>query len=288
MERAIKFILINIGFAEHHADWNYKEVVSPFTRIYLPIAGRAKVHLPSGSYDVEAGYLYIIPAYCMHHYECDGDFSLYYIHLYEEEDNHLSIGENYNFEHKIPATQIDNILVKHLLECNPNKSLRSYNPKLYNNHSTFIGDISVTTHEAPHMQMETESILKILISHFVKYAKPKNDRLDDRIAKTLLYIRSNLANPIEVTELAKLSCVSVEYFTRKFTSQIGEPPIKYIQTKRIQRAQLLLMVKDMHIKDIAYAVGFNDASYFNRIFRKYVGCTPLEYRKQIISDENPR
>ncbi|MFI3281060.1 MAG: AraC family transcriptional regulator [Rikenellaceae bacterium] len=281
MESTIKFILINIGYAEHHADWNYQQVVSPFTRIYLPVAGRAKVHMPNGSYDVEPGYLYIIPAYCMHHYQCDSDFSLYYIHLYEEEDNHLTIGENYNFEHKIPATEIDNVVVKHLLACNPDKSLRSYNPQFYDNHTTFIGDISISTHDAPHLQMETESILRLLISHFVKYAKPKNEKLDDRIAKTLLYIRSNLANPIEVADLAKLSCVSVEYFTRKFTSQIGESPIKYIQTKRMQRAQLLLMVNTTHIKDVAYAVGFNDVSYFNRVFKKTVGCTPQEYRRQI-------
>ncbi len=71
MEKMLKFILVNIGYAEHHSDWNYKEVVSPFTRIYLPVEGRAKIHLPRGSYECELGYLYIIPAYCMHHYECD-------------------------------------------------------------------------------------------------------------------------------------------------------------------------------------------------------------------------
>lgn len=286
MENAIKFILINIGFAEHHADWNFKQVVSPFTRIYLPHKGRAKIHLPDGSYDVEPGYLYIIPAYCMHHYECDSDFSLYYIHLYEEEDNHLSIGENYNFEHKIPALPIDKILVRHLLKCNPGKNLKNYNPQFYNNHSTFIGNISISTHESTHKKMETESILRLLISHFIKYAKPKNKRLDNRIAKSLLYIRSNLAKPIEVTELASLTNISVEHFTRKFTNEIGEPPIKYIQTKRIQRAQLLLMVGATHIKDIAYAVGFNDVSYFNRVFKKFTGCTPQLYRQQILPMDN--
>ncbi len=278
MESSIKFILTNVGYAEHHADWNYKQVVSPFTRIYLPVEGRAKIHLPNGSYDVEAGYLYIIPAYYMHHYECDSDFSLYYIHLYEEEGKELTIGENYNFEHKIPALPIDTMLIQHLLEINPDKSLKSYNPQFYDNHSTLIGDISHSTHEQVYLQMETESILQLLISHFVRYAKPKNEALDDRIAKSLLYIRSNLANPLEVADLAKRSCVSIEYFTRFFTSQIGEPPIKYIQNKRIQRAQLLLMINSTHIKDIAYATGFNDVSYFNRVFKKIVGYTPLEYR----------
>ncbi|MFI3318766.1 MAG: AraC family transcriptional regulator [Rikenellaceae bacterium] len=277
------FILVNIGYAEHHADWNYRQVVSPFTRIYLPVDGRAKIHLPDGSYEVGSGYLYIIPAYCMHHYECDGDFSLYYIHLYEDDGGELSIGENYNFQHKIPALALDEILVKHLHELNPNKSLRNYNPQTYDNHTTFIGDLSSSTHDAPHLQMESESILKILISHFLKYATAKNEQLDDRIAKSLLYIRSNLDRPIEVCELAELCCVSVEYFIRKFTKQIGISPIKYIQTKRVQRAQLMMMVGGSHIKDIAYGVGFNDVSYFNRVFRKATGCTPQEYRRNVLT-----
>ncbi len=276
----IKFILTNIGYAEHHADWNYKGVVSPFTRIYLPIEGRAKIHLPRGrSYDVEPGYLYIIPAYCMHHYECDSDFSLYYIHFYEEHKRHLSIGENYTFMNKIPSTSIDRILVEHLLELNPGKRLRSYNPQFYNNHSTFIGDISISTHDAPEVQMESESVIKILISHFLRYAKPKNKNLDDRISKALLYIRSNLSQSIEVVKLAEMSCLSVEYFTRMFTREIGVSPMQYILNKRIERAQLLMMIDSSHIKDVAYIVGFNDVSYFNRVFRKLVGSTPQEYRR---------
>ena len=283
MEGGIKFILTNIGFAEHHADWNYKQVVSPFTRIYMPVSGSAMIHLPSGSYEVEAGYLYIIPAYCMHHYECNGDLSLYYIHLYEQETEYLTIGENYDFKHKIPCSSFDRVLIRELLSSHPRKSLSNYNPQFYNNQSSFIGDVLISTHDAQHIKMESDSILRILISHFVRHAIPKNESLDDRVASALLYIRSNLARPLEVTELAKLSCVSKEHFTRKFTEQIGESPMQYILNKRIQRAQILLMINTNHIKDVAYAVGFNDVSYFNRIFKKNVGCTPKEYRRMIVT-----
>ncbi len=277
MPKKIKFILINVGFAEHHADWNYTRVVSPFTRIYLPTKGKAKIHLPNGSHNVEVGSLYIIPAYCMHHYQCDSDFSLYYIHLYED-DNELSIGENYDFQTKIEASELDKILIEHLLRINPNRDLKSYNPQFYNNQSTFLGDVNTFAHEALYHKMETQSILELLISHFLRFARPKNEEIDDRIAKSLLYIRSNIAKEIDIPQLAAMNCVSTEYFTRKFTQQIGEPPIKYILTKRMQRAQLLLLVNSTPVKDIAYAVGFNDVSYFNRVFKRYVGCTPQYYR----------
>ncbi len=280
MDGAIKYILINVGFAEHDADWNYKQVVSPFTRIYMPTRGSARIHLPDGSYEVEPGYLYIIPAYCMHHYECDGPFSLYYIHLYEDEGSLSPIGENYNFKTQIPSTDIDKTLIEHLCHNNPDKSLKNYNPKFYNNHSTLIEDISGSAHKAFYEQMESDSILQLLISHFLAYAVSKSEEIDDRIAKSLVYIRRNLAQTLEVHSLAKMSCISTEHYIRKFTEQIGMTPLQYIQTKRIQRAQLILILKGISIKDVAYSVGFSDISYFNRVFKRLVGCTPQTYRQQ--------
>lgn len=280
VEGLSQFILLNIGYAEHNADWNYKKVVSPFTRIYMVDKGRAKVHLPNKTIILVPGYLYIIPAYCMHNYECTEYFSLFYIHLYEEDITHPCIGENYDFQNQIPLTELDSSLIKHLLLINPNKYLRTYNPQKYDNYSFFIDNINIAKNDSLPVQIETGGILQILMSHFLKYAILKSNFIDGRIAKTLLYIRTNLDKPIEVIELAKMNCVSPEHFTRLFTSEVGESPIKYIQLKKIQRAQLLLTIKKMPVKDAAYAVGFNDVSYFNRVFKKIIGCTPKEYKEQ--------
>ena len=282
IENFSQFLLLNIGYAEHNADWNYKQVVSPFTRIYMVDKGEAKIHLPTRTVTLTPGYLYIIPAYCMHNYECHDYFSLIYIHLYEEDINHPSIGENYNFQNQIPLTEVDALLVKHLLQINPNKYLRTYNPKHYDNYSVFMDNISVSKNDSLASQIETGGILQILMSHFLKYAILKSDFLDGRIAKILLFIRSNLHRPIEVAELAKLACVTPEHFTRLFTEEVGESPIKYIQLKKIQRAQLLLTIKKIPVKEAAYAVGFNDVSYFNRVFKKLIGSTPKEYKEHQI------
>lgn len=72
----IGFILLNIGYAIHHADWNYQRVSSPFARIYLVKGGMAKLHLPDKVQILLPGHLYIIPPFTFHSYECDGDFSL--------------------------------------------------------------------------------------------------------------------------------------------------------------------------------------------------------------------
>lgn len=79
----IGFILLNIGYAIHHGDWNYQRISSPFARIYLVKEGTAKLHLPNKIQTLLPNHLYIIPPFTFHSYECSGHFSLYYIHIYE-------------------------------------------------------------------------------------------------------------------------------------------------------------------------------------------------------------
>ena len=60
----------------------------------------------------------------------------------------------------------------------------------------------------------------------------------------------------------------------------GTSPLQYINKKKVERAQLLLCTTDMPVKEVAYRIGFNDQSYFIRMYRKVTGTTPQEYRKQ--------
>lgn len=57
----IGFILLNIGYAIHHGDWNYQRISSPFARIYLVKEGTAKLHLPDKVQILLPNHLYIIP-----------------------------------------------------------------------------------------------------------------------------------------------------------------------------------------------------------------------------------
>lgn len=55
-------------------------------------------------------------------------------------------------------------------------------------------------------------------------------------------------------------------------------PLQYINRKKIEHAQLTLVTSDTQVKDVALNLGFEDYSYFNRLFKKLVGTTPQEYR----------
>lgn len=92
------------------------------------------------------------------------------------------------------------------------------------------------------------------------------------------YIQTHLSKPLTIEELADMACLSKDHLTRLFKKEMGMPPLHYINQKKVERAQLLLLTEDTPIKTIAYQLGYEDPSYFNRIFRKYTGQTPAEYQ----------
>ena len=56
-------------------------------------------------------------------------------------------------------------------------------------------------------------------------------------------------------------------------------PLQYIVKKKIEKAQLLLITKDLAIKEIAYTLGYDNYSYFNKLFKKQTGLTPQTYKE---------
>ena len=64
-----------------------------------------------------------------------------------------------------------------------------------------------------------------------------------------------------------------------FKQKVGMSPLQYINKLKIEKAQLILLTSNMQVKNIAYVLGFNDYSYFNRLFKKTTGFSPLSYKK---------
>ena len=80
--------------------------------------------------------------------------------------------------------------------------------------------------------------------------------------------------------MADIACMSVDHFIRLFKKEVGVTPLQYINQKKMEKAQLMLVTETVLVKDIAYLLGFNDYSYFIRLFKKIVGITPKQYREQ--------
>lgn len=89
----------------------------------------------------------------------------------------------------------------------------------------------------------------------------------------------DVKNEISVGELAAQYAQSREHFIRSFRSFMGVSPHRYRQKRRMDHARLLLADTDLPISRVAEEVGFADAQYFSRIFKKEVGVSPLAYRR---------
>ncbi len=280
-KESLNLILLNIGRAEHNADWNWKGVNSPFARLYLVQSGSAKVILPGGVFTLAPGYLYLIPAFTTHGYECDGLFTLYYIHIYEEQG---VIFDQLIFPFEVEASPLDVQLVERLLTINPGRELKRYDPDSYDNSPTFLQNIAINAQQPLFSVVETKGILQQLFSRFLVHTTSKSEATDQRIVKTLRYIRENIDYPIGIHELADLCFLTDDHYIRLFKREMQCTPIQYINQKKIEKAQLKLIVDNQPIKDIAYGLSFDNISYFNRLFKKRTGMTPNQYKEKLMRE----
>ena len=88
------------------------------------------------------------------------------------------------------------------------------------------------------------------------------------------------AHPLDVATLARIAIMSQAHFIRSFRSTFGEPPHRYLQRRRVERAMFLLRQTESDITEICLDVGFTSLGSFGRTFRDVVGETPSEYRRR--------
>ena len=274
------FILLNIGYAYHDADWNWKNVKSPFSRIHIVIKGNAKIIRDDRTVYTKENHMYLTPSHINHSYKCDGIYEQYYIHIYEKTDNNFSFFDFIDFPVEVEINNLDIELIKRLVEINPHRGLPHYDPKKYDDSATLAKNISKNKDLILSHELETEAILKILISRFMKDSTFKTKSMDKRVLKSLKYIYQNLHKPISVDNLSEMCFLSNDHFIRLFKKEMNITPIKFINQKKIEQAQLSFLINDALIKDVAFSLGFDNISYFNKMFKKYSGETPMDYKKQ--------
>jgi AraC-like DNA-binding protein len=275
------FILLNAGYARHRADWNWKNICSPFARIHFVRNGTAKIIREDGDYVLKKNHLYLTPSYIKHSYECDGILELYYIHIYEDTETSPGIFDLIQFPVEVKADTLIHHLLKRLIKINPERELQYYDPRSYDNTETLADNIIKQKYSPIAHELETQGILKQIISRFLIKAEYKNEHIEKRILKTLYYIHKNMDKVIDIDNLAKICYLTKDHFIRLFKKEMGCTPGRYITQKKIETAQLRILIRNMTIKDTAYSLGFDNLSYFNRLFKKITGETPGDYKKKI-------
>ncbi len=100
-----------------------------------------------------------------------------------------------------------------------------------------------------------------------------------RIKKVLDFIDSNFTSDITLEQLSDVASMNPKYFCRFFRKITNRTPMDYLNYQRIEHACYDLSHTGQSVTEVAYRCGFNDLSYFIRIFKKYKGVTPGKYRE---------
>lgn len=95
------------------------------------------------------------------------------------------------------------------------------------------------------------------------------------------FIKENYSEEIRLPQLATRCGITPAYFSRLFHEKVGVPLFEYLNRIRIQKACLLLKRSQLSIIDIAYSVGYNNLSFFNRYFKKIMNMSPRQYKNII-------
>ncbi|MGP4039644.1 helix-turn-helix domain-containing protein [Gracilibacillus sp. D59] len=126
-----------------------------------------------------------------------------------------------------------------------------------------------------HLSRNILSELLLLISQerFEQSASPGKETVVRKVQEYILY---NFRNHITIDELSKIANVSPNYVTVLFKEVIGVTPIQYLHQTRVNMAWNLLTTTQMSVKEAAEYLGYCDQSYFNRMFKKWMGMPPSQ------------
>ncbi len=131
-------------------------------------------------------------------------------------------------------------------------------------------------------QYLVEALLAILIQAFRDHGQknPEYENKDPLLTDIQRFIDDNYYEDLSLQKISEHFFISPSYLSHLFKDKMGYSPMHYILRRRIGEAQSLLIMSSKSITDIASEVGFDNLSHFNVQFKKYVGLSPMSYRKK--------
>lgn len=140
--------------------------------------------------------------------------------------------------------------------------------------------------EADTYTFTTTGLLWQLMGNILSKASPtvstaqNTYRKNAQIKKVLTKIKNEYSTQLTLEDLAKEAQLNPQYFCKAFKNVTGKTPIDYLNYYRIESAAEELSASYKSVTDIALSCGFNDLSYFNRLFKRQKNMTPTAYRKK--------
>lgn len=254
----IKMDVLEHGMLTVGREWNFKQIVSPFNRLYFILDGEAWIENKGGKTILEKGSVYLIPAGACYDYKVEYYMKMLYVHF------QIQIIPGIDMFGRCPEVLVLNsmgketeLLVENLQE------------------------------EALYKIVETKSVLLSVISHFLNRVEQMTGEVEnysgfERQHKVVFYLEKNLTANLKVSEIADIMGQSYFSLSRNFKNDTGIGLKEYMEILLMNKARRLLMMTDMRIGEIAEVLGFADTYYFSKFFRKFENLSPREYRNRKI------
>ena len=279
------FSLLNVDYVKLNSKWNYRNVISPYHRIYFIDDGEGELSDSEKTLKLESGYIYIIPSYTLCDLICPNYLSQYFVQFFEESLEGESLFPANPSVLKVKANEVDALNFRRLITINPGRGInRSDNPQVYEKHIYYNEYQQLNNQQSLSAFLETQGILLQFISRFMLpeiFQKRGQQVVPEKILDAMRFILANLHSPLTVRFLADRANQNAEYFSRTFEQHTGTRPLAYITEKRIERAQHMIGASRLSCAAIAELTGFKSLSNFSRTFKKVVGISPSTYKQRI-------
>jgi len=169
---------------------------------------------------------------------------------------------------------IDKDYLSHFIHQIINNILEIYEPVLKDNKN----EICIAADDI-------DGAFEVLLTAAVKAAgainEHNNRNISDVLKRAVEYIRENYAKPITLEDVARHTFVSSYYLSRLFKKELNKNFIDYVNELRMERARQLLKQGNHKSYEIAEMVGISDPHYFSKMFKKYFGVTPTEFKEMM-------
>ena len=127
--------------------------------------------------------------------------------------------------------------------------------------------------------------LKILLDSLWESGEDKgadSSSVVQQVEQIHRYIEQSYHENITLTALAEQYHMDASYLSRIFSQKYGETIIAFLTRIRMEKAAELMKDQDKKLETISFLVGYDDYNYFSRVFRKKMGCSPREYRNNLV------
>ena len=254
--------LLYANAARYDPHWHSMPHTHPCAELFFVTGGRGTFHLQDRVYPVQRGDLVIVNTGFEHTETSDMAAPLEYIVLGVEGLEALS---------PQPDTSGWATISLHGLGAD-------FTPYLH----AVVREMEL---QEPGFQSVCQGLLDVILTLLIRYANfsftlADGDKKSSReCAMVRRYIDAHFKENLTLDELAALAHVNKYYLVHTFTREYGTSPINYLISRRIQESRRLLESTNHSLSQISHMLGFSSPSYFSQVFRKQMGVSPQEYRR---------